>query len=87
VNLIKKSDVKIHFSSHRNRGLHLFQQLDKPASAAFPVADSAIESNEAVFVEDFSLEHSYPGRTVSVVVAVAGSDDTQNPGMRSTLRL
>ena len=84
--LIKKSDVKMHFSSRLNKGLHLVQQFDGAAVAVLPVADMAIESNVSVFVEDFSLEHSSPGGTVSAVVIVANSEDTQMPETHNTAR-
>jgi hypothetical protein len=69
----------MHFSSRRNKGLHLIQQVDGPAIAALSTADIAIESDESVFVEDFSLEHSSPGGTVSAVVIVANLGDAQMP--------
>ncbi len=83
---IKKSDVKMHFSSRRGKGLYLVQQDDKSAEAVFPVADLSIEPDVSGFVEDFSLEHSAPGGTVSAVVMVANSDDTQEPETHNTFR-
>jgi len=80
---IKKSDVKMHFSSHQEKGLRLVQPIEKPA--AFPGV--SLESNQAVFVEDFSLEHSSSGVTESEIVTVANSDDSQNPETRETPRL
>jgi len=84
--LIKKSDVKMHFSARRIEGLHLVQQADKPTVLLSPVADRAIKSKVSVFVEDFSSEHSSPGGTVSAVVTVANPDDTQIPAMHNTPR-
>jgi hypothetical protein len=84
--LIKKSDVKVHFSSRRNKGLHLVQQVDKPVATGFPVADSAIEISGSVFEDDFSLEHSSRGGTVSAVVIVGDLDDTQIPEEHSSSR-
>jgi len=81
--LIKKCDVKMHFSSRRDRGLHLVQQVNKRDMDALPVADVAIESTP-VFGEDFSLEHSSPGGTVSAVVMSTDSDDTQMPETHGT---
>jgi hypothetical protein len=84
--LIKKCDVKMHFSVRLAKRLHLVQQADKLAAAVFPVADIAIESKESGFIEDFSLEHSSPGGTMSAVVLVANSGDAQVPEMHSTPR-
>lgn len=77
--LNKKSDVKMHFSSSCNKSLHLVQQVDKPAISLTPVADVTTESDVSVFAEDFSAEHSSPGGTVSAVVIVTNSSDTQMP--------
>jgi len=37
----------------------------------------AIELNATVFADDFSVEHSSPGGTVSAIVIVANLSDTQ----------
>jgi hypothetical protein len=75
--LIRKSDVKMHFSSRRDKGLHWVQQGDRPAITTSPVANAAIETNGSVFEDDFSIEHFSPGGTVSAVVMATDSDDTQ----------
>jgi hypothetical protein len=46
----------------------------------------AAESDVSDFVEDFSVEHSSPGGTVSAVVIVANSGDSQMPEMQDTPR-
>ncbi|MGD0096846.1 MAG: hypothetical protein ABSB60_10135 [Terracidiphilus sp.] len=84
--LNKKSDVKMHFSSSWNKGLHLVQQGGKPAAIAFPVTDPAIDSIGSAFAEDYSHEHSSPGGTVSAVVIVADSSDIQNQDTHNTHR-
>ncbi|MGA2890037.1 MAG: hypothetical protein ABSE51_18480 [Terracidiphilus sp.] len=75
--LIKKSDVKMHFSSSQSRGLHLVEQVNKPAVDVRPMTNIAIELNATVFADDFSVEHSSPGGTVSAIVIVANLSDTQ----------
>ena len=84
--LIKTSDVKMQFSPRGSKGLHLVQQVDKPAAAALPAADVAIESDVSVFADDFFLEHSSPGGTVSAVVMVANSGAPQMPETPNTSR-
>jgi hypothetical protein len=84
--LIKKNDVKMHFSSHRDKGLHLVQQVGNPAVILLPVADTAIEMNGSVFEDDFLLEHSSRGGAVSAVVMVGDLDDTQIPEAHNTSR-
>lgn len=71
--LIKKCDVEMYLSSRRTRRLHLIQQVKKPV-AVFPVAVLGIDSIASVFAEDFSLEHSSRGGTVSAVVIIPDSD-------------
>jgi len=84
--LTKKCDVKTYSASQRNKGLHLAQQVEKPAVSLLPVEDMATEVDEAVFVEDFSREHCSPGGTVSAVVIFANSDDSQMPETHKTPR-
>jgi hypothetical protein len=84
--LIKKCDVKTYFASRHGKRLHLVQQIDKPAAAASPLTDMPIESDVSAFVEDFSLEHSSPGGTVSAVVMDVNLDEAQIPEAHSTPR-
>ena len=79
MSLIRKRDVKTHFSSRHRKGPQLVQQADKPAIAALLVADLAIEEQVPAFVDDFSLEHSSPGGAVSAVVIVSTLGDSQVP--------
>jgi len=83
--LIKKCDVEMYLSSRRTRRLHLIQPVGKSVAAVIPVAVMAIESNVSEFSEDFSLEHSSPGGTVSAVVILPESDE-RAAKMRNTPR-
>lgn len=84
MSLIKKKDVKMYFSDRQRKGLHLVQPVAKSTATELPVIDLSIEANMPVFVDDFSLEHSSSGGTVSAVVMVTTCDDSQTPEMAGT---
>ena len=85
MSLIKKKDVKMHFSARQRKGLHLVEPVDK-SPAALPVIDLPIEASLPVFVDDFSFEHSSTGGAVSAVVMVTECDDSQVPELPGTPR-
>ena len=82
--LIKKCDVKMHFASRGNKGLHLVKYIDTPGVAILPIAETAIESDKAIFIEDFSSEHSSAGGALSAVVIVANSGEAKMPETRKS---
>jgi hypothetical protein len=53
--LIRKSDVKTHFSARRMKRLHLIQLVNKPNGELLPAAKIENESKQAAFVDDFLL--------------------------------
>lgn len=79
MSLIKKRDVKMYFSERRRKGLHLVPTVIESPATELPVSELPIEANAPVFVDDFSLEHSSSGGTVSAVVMVTACDDTETP--------
>jgi hypothetical protein len=84
--LIKKCDVKMHFAARRIKRSHLLRQANKPGTQVLPVGAIAIESNVSVFEDDFSLEHSSPGGTVSAVVNFCNSRELQKQAAYCTPR-
>ena len=66
--LIKKADVNTHFAARRLSRLHIVQKLNEAAEIEPPQVDPAVEANSSAFVDDFSLNHSAPGGTVSAKV-------------------
>ena len=86
MSLIKKKDVKMHFSARQRKGLHLVEPVDKPPAATMPVIDLPIEASLPVFVDDFWFEHSSIGGAVSAVVMVTECDDSQVPELSGTPR-
>jgi len=71
MSLIKKCDVKTHFATRRRKGTSPIRVAGTPIMAEAPEIDRvSAEVNQAVFVEDFSLEHCSPGANATAEVIV-----------------
>jgi len=58
MSVIKRSDVKNHFSPRYLRELHLSQPAGQPDTAGVSVAEpDAIKANPKGFAQDFLVEH------------------------------
>jgi hypothetical protein len=77
--LIKKCDVKMYFATRQRKGLHLVSAEGGHGPAEMPEAGLPSVANEPVFAEDFSLEHSSAGGTLSAIVMVTAPGDSQTP--------
>jgi hypothetical protein len=84
--LIKKCNVKMHNAARKQKSLHQVEADRRPSGAGVRTADSPIEANVPVFVDDFSLEHSCPGGTTSSVVIVTSSTHSRVLGSPNTPR-
>ena len=67
--LIKTSDLETHLHAHQRTSTHEFRLTAKRSTLGSAVIDPTTTNAEASsFIADFSLEHSYPGETVTAAM-------------------
>jgi hypothetical protein len=87
MSLIKKCDVKNHFSAHPHKRLHPFL----PVERIEPIDRLEFEScgantNTPTFAEDYSNEHSSSGVSAISIRISASSDSVVAPAMADYLQ-
>jgi hypothetical protein len=66
--LIKKADVLAYRAARRSSGLRLVSSPDKASEIQSPKNKPPAEASATTFADDFALDHSAPGGTVSAKV-------------------
>jgi len=78
--LNRKSDVKNHLSIRHPKVNHMDRPLNQPDEQVIaPVEPDAIKANSSDFAEDFNVEHSWSGRSITSNDGLTLSIDPQPP--------
>jgi hypothetical protein len=79
MSLIKKSDVKNHLSSRHHNHIHI-APVSQPDATGFSGTNQApVETNESVFAQDFTADHTTSGAIVTPADQSAGRLKPQAP--------